>query len=250
MSSLLKSRKNGVFPVRSIQPDLLTEENEHLERSISNVASAIADPSRVSILCALMDGKAWTATELSTVAGVTPSTASAHLAKLLNSQLITYLSQGRHRYYRLAGTDIAALIETLMGVSMKMKSQHPTTTPITLRKARTCYNHLAGEIAVKIYQSMQKRGWILIEENKLSTFGIDGFKQLGIKLPIKTTKKMVCECLDWSERSMHLSGVAGAELLKIFEQNGWINRIKGYREVSFTSTGKKALKRYFEIDIT
>ncbi len=81
---------------------------------------------------------------------------SAHLAKLLNSQLITYLSQGRHRYYRLAGTDIAALIETLMGVSMKMKSQHPTTTPITLRKARTCYNHLAGEIAVKIYQSMQK----------------------------------------------------------------------------------------------
>lgn len=101
--------------MRSIQPDLLTEENEHLERSISNVASAIADPSRVSILCALMDGKAWTATELSTVAGVTPSTASAHLAKLLNSQLITYLSQGRHRYYRLAGTDIAALIETLMG---------------------------------------------------------------------------------------------------------------------------------------
>lgn len=235
--------------MNSAKIDPLTEENELLEHAISHVATAIAAPSRVSILCALMDGKAWTATELSTIANIAPSTASAHLAKLLNSQLITCLSQGRHRYYRLAGSNIAALIENLMGISMKTQYQLPITTPIHLRKARTCYDHLAGEIAVNIYQFMLSNGWLLIEENTLSTIGIDCFKQLGIQLPTKTTRKIACECLDWSERSMHLGGVAGSELLKIFEQNGWINRIKGYREVSFTLAGKKALKYYFDIDI-
>lgn len=235
--------------MNSAQIDPLTEKNELLEHAISHVATAIADPSRVSILCALMDGKAWTATELSTIASIAPSTASAHLAKLLNSQLITCLSQGRHRYYRLAGSDIAVLIENLMGISMKTQYQLPITTPIHLRKARTCYDHLAGEIAVNIYQFMLSNGWLLIEENTLSTIGIDCFKQLGIQLPTRTTRKIACECLDWSERSMHLSGVAGSELLKIFEQSGWINRIKGYREISFTLAGKKALKYYFDIDI-
>ncbi|HGN1707449.1 TPA: ArsR/SmtB family transcription factor [Providencia rettgeri] len=235
--------------MKSTQAAPLTEETELLEHAISHVATAIADPSRVSILCALMDGKAWTATELSTIANIAPSTASAHLAKLLNSQLITCLSQGRHRYYRLAGTNIAALIENLMEVSMKTQYQLSITTPTHLRTARTCYDHLAGEIAVNLYQFMLSKGWLLIEENTLSTVGIDCFKQLGIRLPTKTTRKIACACLDWSERSMHLGGVAGSELLKVFEQNEWINRFKGYREVTFTSAGKKALKHYFEIDI-
>lgn len=100
---------------------ILIEEKEPLEKSIAKVAFAIADPSRVSILCALMDGRAWTATELSAVADIAPSTTSAHLTKLLNSHLISCLSQGRHRYYRLAGSDIAELLETLMGVSIKLE---------------------------------------------------------------------------------------------------------------------------------
>lgn len=114
------------------------DDAELLERSIADVASAIADPSRVSMLCALMDGRAWTATELSAVANIAPSTASAHLSKLLHGKLISCLSQGRHRYYRLAGSDIAKLLETLMGVSMKLRTSHKCTTPIHLRKARTC----------------------------------------------------------------------------------------------------------------
>ncbi|BBU98597.1 MULTISPECIES: ArsR/SmtB family transcription factor [Providencia] len=225
------------------------EEKEPLEQSIAKVASAIADPSRVSILCALMDGRAWTATELSVAANIAPSTTSAHLTKLLNSHLISCLSQGRHRYYRLAGTDIAELLETLMGVSMKLEYTPPITTPIHLRKARTCYDHLAGEIAVQIYEFMDKNGWFTARENKLSMIGANQFKKLGIDIDPNTKRKIACACLDWSERRMHLGGLAGTLLLKFFAEKEWIEKTKGYREITFTTYGKKALKRIFNINI-
>lgn len=225
------------------------DENARLEQSISKVASAIADPSRVSILCALMDGRAWTATELSAVANIAPSTTSAHLTKLLNSHLISCLSQGRHRYYRLAGSDIAELLEALMGVSMKLEHKVPVSTPVHLRKARTCYDHLAGEIAVQLYDFMDKNGWFTSKENKLSVIGIEQFQNLGITIAKETKRKMACACLDWSERRMHLGGKAGAELLHTFEQNEWVIKTVGYREIIFTASGKKALKRIFDIEI-
>lgn len=225
------------------------DENKHLEKSISKVASAIADPSRVSILCALMDGRAWTATELSAAANIAPSTTSAHLTKLLNNHLISCLSQGRHRYYRLAGSDIAELLETLMGVFMKLEYKAPISTPVHLRKARTCYDHLAGEVAVQLYEFMDKNGWFTSKENKLSIIGIEQFNNLNINISMHTKRKMACACLDWSERRMHLGGNAGAALLHAFEQNEWILKTAGYREVMFTPSGKKALKRIFGIEI-
>ncbi|WP_369308450.1 ArsR/SmtB family transcription factor [Providencia rettgeri] len=229
--------------------NLPIDENAHLEQSISKVASAIADPSRVSILCALMDGRAWTATELSAAANIAPSTTSAHLTKLLNSHLVSCLSQGRHRYYRLAGSDIAQLLETLMGVSMKREYQAPISTPIHLRKARTCYDHLAGEIAVQIYEFMDTNGWFTSKENTLSVIGIAQFQSLGINITAPTKRKMACACLDWSERRMHLGGSAGAALLHTFEQNEWIMKTVGYREVIFTTRGKEALQRIFGIKV-
>lgn len=134
--------------------------NEGLEKSMSLVAAALADPSRVSILCALMDGRAWTATELSAVAGIAASTTSGHLTRLLNNGLVMCLTQGRHRYYSLAGHHIAGLLENLMGVSMQTHAAPVTRTPQHLRYARTCYDHLAGELAVKIYEFMQHEKWI------------------------------------------------------------------------------------------
>ncbi|MGB7802831.1 ArsR/SmtB family transcription factor [Buttiauxella sp.] len=214
---------------------------------MSNIATAIADPSRVSILCALMDGRAWTATELSAVANIAPSTASAHLAKLLQNKLVSCLSQGRHRYYRLSGQDIAALLETLMGVSMKSAPKMNTRTPVHLRKARTCYDHLAGEIAVGIYDFMLKQEWILLDRDELSSVGINKFQELGINFIPQTRRKCACGCLDWSERRYHLGGSAGAALLTTFEQNQWITRVNGYREVVFTHRGKKALKHFFNL---
>ncbi len=232
--------------LKATQP---SDDTDCLEQSVSNLAAAIADPSRVSILCALMDGRAWTATELSAVANIAPSTASAHLAKLLQNRLVSCLSQGRHRYYRLSGQDIAALLETLMGVSMQSEPKLNTRTPVHLRKARTCYDHLAGEVAVGIYDFMVEQEWLLTDRDLLSPIGIKKFQELGINFIPQTRRKCACGCLDWSERRYHLGGNAGALLLAAFEQKQWISRISGYREVVFTDSGKKAFNYFFNLTL-
>lgn len=221
-----------------------------LESTMSEVAAAIADPSRISMLCALMDGRAWTATELSAVADISPSTGSAHLAKLVQGQLISCLSQGPHRYYRLAGNEVATLLEMLMGVSMRAQPTRPITTPVHLRKARTCYDHLAGDVAVRLYTFMQEKGWFTEEGTELSAVGLAGFRQIGATLTAQTRRKTVCACLDWSERRPHLGGNAGAALLAAFEHHGWIERIAGYREVRFTDAGRRALAKNFAITLS
>lgn len=232
--------------LKATQP---SDDTDCLEQSMSNLAAAIADPSRVSILCALMDGRAWTATELSAVANIAPSTASAHLAKLLQNRLVSCLSQGRHRYYRLSGQNIAALLETLMGVSMQSEPKLNTRTPVHLRKARTCYDHLAGEVAVGIYDFMVEQEWLLTDRDLLSPIGIKKFQELGINFIPQTRRKCACGCLDWSERRYHLGGNAGALLLAAFEQKQWISRISGYREVVFTDSGKKAFNYFFNLTL-
>ncbi|EAM3258332.1 winged helix-turn-helix transcriptional regulator [Salmonella enterica] len=237
------------YTVKFLKATLPSDDIDCLEQSMSDIATAIADPSRVSILCALMDGRAWTATELSAVAEIAPSTASAHLAKLLQNQLVSCLSQGRHRYYRLSGPDIAALLETLMGVSIKAESKLNTRTPVRLRKARTCYDHLAGEVAVEIYDFMVDHKWLLTERESLSSIGIKKFQELGINCIPQTRRKCACGCLDWSERRYHLGGSAGAVLLESFEQKKWISRVSGYREVVFTNSGKKALNDFFDLTL-
>ncbi|EJK7073093.1 ArsR/SmtB family transcription factor [Serratia marcescens] len=237
------------YTVKFLKAPLPSDDTDCLEQSMSDIATAIADPSRVSILCALMDGRAWTATELSAVAEIAPSTASAHLAKLLQNQLVSCLSQGRHRYYRLSGPDIAALLETLMGVSIKAESKLNTRTPVRLRKARTCYDHLAGEVAVEIYDFMVDHKWLLTERESLSSIGIKKFQELGINCIPQTRRKCACGCLDWSERRYHLGGSAGAVLLESFEQKKWISRVSGYREVVFTNRGQKALNDFFDLTL-
>ncbi len=219
-----------------------------LEQAMSNVAAAMSDPSRVAMLCALMDGRAWTATELSAVAEIAASTASGHLSRLLNHGLIVCLSQGRHRYYRLAGHDIAGLLENLMGVSMSPRRMPATGTPRHLRHARTCYDHLAGELAVRIYAFMLEKNWLAPTGEALTAEGRERFAALGVPLNPKPKRKACCPCLDWSERRYHLGGDAGAALLTLFLQRGWLERIPGYREVTVTAAGREALQRLFSIE--
>lgn len=218
-----------------------------LEERLSGLASAMADPSRAKMLCALMDGRAWTATELSAVVEIAASTASAHLAKLLGSGLLVCVSQGRHRYYRLAGSDVAALLETMMGVSMRGAAMPVSRTPLSLRHARTCYDHLAGEIAVGVFAFMQREGWISEEASTITDVGKRGLASLGAVLDPHTRRKPCAACLDWSERRFHLGGDAGAALLIAFEQQGWLQRNPGYREVTVTRDGKAALFRIFGV---
>ncbi len=224
------------------------DDARQLEKSLSAVASAIADPSRVSMLCALMDGRAWTATELSSAANIAASTASAHLGKLLQSDLIACISQGRYRYYRLAGSHIAQLLEMLMGVSMRSSQPPATRTPAHLRVARTCYDHLAGKVAVQVYDFMRDEGWIEPDGSQLTATGKLRLQNMGVIITPHTRRKSRCACLDWSERRFHIGGHSGAALLSFFTQKGWLTRTPGYREVIITEAGKKAFSHLFRVD--
>nr|WP_318381538.1 winged helix-turn-helix domain-containing protein [uncultured Enterobacter sp.] len=225
------------------------DDDDALEQGIAAVAAALADPSRVKMLCALMDGRAFTATELAAVADIASSTASAHLARLVSSRLISCLSQGRHRYYRLAGRDIAQLLETIMGVSWPSVRSPSPRVPGALRQARTCYDHLAGEVAVAIFDAMTAGGWLNADASSLTVLGQEGFARMGISLNATAKRKPCCACLDWSERRAHLGGEAGAALFAYAEQQGWLTRPAGCREVTFTARGKRALKTWFNLDL-
>ncbi|GAB6262433.1 ArsR/SmtB family transcription factor [Photobacterium sp. R1] len=212
------------------------------------LAAAMSDASRMKILCALMDGKAWTATELSVIADIAPSTTSAHLSRLLKANLVVCLAQGRHRYFRLYSSNVAALLENMMGITFQVSSPSRTKVPKELLRARTCYDHLAGEIAVKLYDSLVRNNWMDSEGKELTVQGQEKLLQLGINIDAKTRRKKCCPCLDWSERKFHVGGHLGASLLSFFESNDWIERVPGYREVAITSKGKKELHRHFLID--
>ncbi len=216
-----------------------------LEQAVAAIAAAMAEPSRVRILCALMDGRAWTATELSAAAEVAASTASGHLARLVKGELIVCLSQGRHRYYRLAGHEVAELLEQMMGLSWRRIAPPESSAPQSLREARTCYDHLAGRVAVQIYDFMQADGWLAADGSALTTRGRQQFLSLGIPSGDHPRRKACCACLDWSERRFHLGGEAGAALLTHAQNKGWIHRTPGFREVTITASGKRALARHF-----
>ncbi|MFM2486202.1 ArsR/SmtB family transcription factor [Celerinatantimonas yamalensis] len=213
------------------------------------LAAAMSDASRMKILCALMDGKAWTATELSVVAEVAPSTTSSHLSRLLKANLVICLSQGRHRYFRLYSKNVAVLLEKMMGITFQVSSPSRSKVPQELLQARTCYDHLAGEIAVQLYDSLLKNNWINSDGKGVTKQGQEKFLQLGINIDEKTRRKKCCPCLDWSERKFHVGGHLGALLLSFFESNNWIERVPGYREVVITSKGKKELHRHFNINV-
>lgn len=224
-------------------------DNSHaLEHAMANVAAAMADPSRVKILCALMDGRAWTATELAAVADIASSTTSGHLSRLVSGNLITCLSQGRHRYYRLAGQDIAELLERIMGISWRSPSAARISTPVPLRFARTCYDHLAGEVAVNIFEAMVNFAWLTHDGTVLTDKGHQQFAKMGIQLNGKNRRKLCCGCLDWSERRFHLGGGAGAALFSHGERQQWFSRTAGFREVTITAAGRLSLKKWFSIN--
>ncbi len=224
-------------------------QQESLEDALTVMAGALADKSRAKILCALMDGRAFTATELCAVADISPSTTSAHLARLTKTGLIIPLSQGRHRYFRLAGPAVADILERLMGLSWAHQADTiPTKTPVNLRKIRSCYDHLAGEIAVALYEHMIAATWLNDGGTALTPSGYAALTQIGVDCTAGTSKRrFACPCLDWSERRPHLGGQLGAAILNVFEQHAWVVRHLDSRGMDVTSKGKKALAIIFNI---
>ena len=213
---------------------------------IARVCAAIGDPVRAAMLVALLDGRALTASELALVGGISPQTASSHLSKLLDESLVSVEKQGRHRYFRLAGSDVAALLEQLMGVAERNNVKHPRTGPKepALRRARVCYDHLAGEMGVAVYDSFVQRGWLLEGESSLdlSPSGREGLEQLGLCLDnLGKSRRPLCKsCLDWSMRRYHLAGSVGQLVLQHCFEKKWAKRLPESRVVQFSARGEVA----------
>ena len=218
---------------------------------IARIAGLIGEPARAEMLTALLDGRALTATELAAAAGVTRQTASAHLGKLLEARLLSVEAQGRHRYFRLADDEVAHALEALLGVAFRSRPTRWVTGPRepALRKARVCYDHLAGELGVMVYDGLQSSGSLAsgTEGLCLSEGGLARFRALGVDVDAAARQRRVfCRpCLDWSERHDHLAGALGAALLQRIYELRWAARVKGSRVVDFTAVGEQNLRSAF-----
>ncbi len=218
---------------------------------IARIAALIGDPARANMLAALMSGKALTATELAQEAGVTLQTASSHLSKLCEGGLTDLRRQGRHKYFSLATDEIAHLLESLMGVAASTGHMRTRTGPRdkALRKARICYNHLAGDFGTQMYDSLVRNGHLRLDRNSigLSPQGEGLMRELGIDLDgLKAKRVPLCrECLDWSERRSHLAGSLGRALLARFEVLGWATRDPNSRVVQFSPLGEAQFRSAF-----
>lgn len=215
------------------------------------VGSLVGDPARANMLAALMGGTALTASELALEAGVTLPTASAHLAKLADGGLTRVTRQGRHRYYRLADHQIAAMLESIMGVAATLgpKKVLPGPRDGAMREARVCYDHLAGEMGVALLDGLTARGIIKRkgERLELSARGAEFFAGVGIDVgALLKGRRPVCRaCLDWSVRRTHLAGSLGAAIYAKVIAAKWARREPGGRAVRFTPKGKETFARLF-----
>jgi DNA-binding transcriptional ArsR family regulator len=218
--------------------------------SIARISALIGEQARAEMLTALMGGQALTATELTQVAGVTKQTVSAHLAKLLDARLLAVESQGRNRYFRLADRDVAQLLESLMGVAYRAGAVRLRSSPRepALRKARVCYDHLAGELGVLVFEGLEERRLLRLSgEGGVTPRGREFLAELGLDTDaLARERRPLCRtCLDWSMRRHHLAGALGAALLRRCYELGWARREKGSRVVLFSPAGEKALRERF-----
>lgn len=224
-----------------------------LESAVADVAGAIGEPARARMLYTLMDGRARTSTELAIIAQVSPSTASLHLARLARQRLVRVLAQGKHRYYSLVSDDVAEVLEGLSNLAGVADDAFVPTTPIRLRAARSCYDHLAGELGVHLHDRIVAHGWIVQsngqkpEEYEMTGAGQRAFADLGLDLHAMhaSRRKLAFACLDWSERRPHLGGSLGASLLEFLLRKRWLTRERDSRALAVTTLGERELKRRF-----
>lgn len=217
---------------------------------ISRIAALIGDPARSNMLLALLDGRALTAGELATQAGITKQTASSHLARMLDGGLVAREVQGRHHYYRLGGTDVALALEALLGVSEKRTGARTRTGPRdpALRKARICYDHLAGELGVFAYDRLLAEG-VLVTRGDTVSVASKGWARLGeigvSEAALPASRRPLCKgCLDWSMRRHHLAGRVGQQMLEQMFALKWAKRLPESRVIRFTPSGEAALRTW------
>ncbi|MCK9905543.1 winged helix-turn-helix domain-containing protein, partial [Frankia sp. Cpl3] len=222
---------------------------------ITIVAALIGDPTRAAMLHELMDGRALPASELAYVARVSPQTASAHLAKMVDGNLLALETQGRHRYYRLASQQVAHVLEVLSTISppVEVRSLRQSQQLQEVRFARTCYDHLAGKLGVSITQYLLENGFLAAvgQDYQITTRGEEWCRGFGINLEQTRQKRRAFArpCLDWSERRHHLAGTLGTAIASRFFELGWIAKAPTSRAVRITEQGREQLVKQLGIDL-
>ena len=221
------------------------------------LAAALAEPARARMLDCLMDNRARTSTELAVLAGVSPSTASAHLNCLKEQRLVKVTAQGKHRYYTLQGTEVADLLEALSVFAAKPRRPFVPRAPQALLAARSCYDHIAGSLGVALHDQLVARSWLSAavlggdETYELTPVGTTMLGRLGVDVRAarQMRRRFAYGCLDWSERRPHVGGAIGAALLNLALNHGWLHRDLDSRALFITRHGKRELFAHFGVSL-
>jgi len=224
------------------------------DAALARIAAAIGEPGRARMLLSLIDGHARTSTELAIVAEVSPSTASVHLNRLKTERLVKVLVQGKHRYYSLEGPDVARALEGLSVLAGSSPAKFVPNTPSRLRAARTCYDHMAGTLAVTLHDRFQMLGWLSVSTGDacdLTPEGSKAFEELGMDVAAARTlrRRLAYACLDWSERRPHLGGALGAELFRVALSRKWVSQDLDSRALEVTSLGRREMSAKFGVQL-
>ncbi len=216
------------------------------------VAACAGDPARANMLSLLMDGRAFTAGELSSAAHVMPQTASGHLARMVDAGLLVVAHQGRHRYYRLASPQVARMLEGMMVVAAADPvSRRLGPRDEAMRFARTCYDHLAGRLAIGIADRLMEAGYLVLGDDggTITAAGRAFFLKQGIDVQERPHRAFCRPCLDWSERRYHLAGTLGTRLKQSFLERQWIRQKAGQRALELTALGRSKLSDIYGLRI-
>lgn len=221
--------------------------------SISQIATLLADPKRSAMIWALIDGTARAADELACLAGLSTSSASAHLSRLSSGGLLKLEARGRKRFFRLAAPEVGRAVEALACVSAghraraDVQANRPAPAPLSLRRARLCHDHLGGELATELYQRLLRKGWIERGEGHLlvTPAGAEGLARSGIFIEalVPRERQALCQCSDWSEGCAHLGGALGASLMMLFQQSGWLRTTDSSHVLRVTEAGLREIAK-------
>ena len=221
---------------------------------IAEIAALVGDPARATMVSALLDGRALTASELASAARVTPQTASTHLAKLTEAGVLSVARNGRHRYFRLASARVVEMIERIVAVALEKR---PRYRPLSrearaLNSARICYDHLAGRLSVDLTDAFVDRKYVVLDDEaaEITRTGARFFTEFGVELPMlrSTRRRSSRLCLDWTERRPYLAGAIGAAMTKRYFDLGWMERMNRSHAVTVTPLGRHGFQKTFGID--
>lgn len=222
----------------------------------SSVAALIGEPARAAMLWRLLAGRAFTATELAIGVDISAQSASMHLAKLVKAKLLTVVSQGRHKYYRLASPEVAYALESISNLvpdDKMITDEFAEAGPNDIKYCRTCYDHLAGRVGVALTDRLAEKKIIISagEHFDVSAAGTKWFSGLDISVDeLKKQKRAFArKCLDWSERRYHLSGSLGASLLDKMIDMKWLRKVKDTRRVSVTTAGQEKIYKLLGLSL-